>query len=255
MKHTKFRLHSTDKCHISFRSPVAYKMGLLLCTAVLSVENSYAGAADDPLLYLLQVDQLEISDGQAERPVALDAQGWVGYDLNKFWIKADAEYVDSQLEEAELQLLLSRAVAPFWDFQFGIRRDFKPSPKTDFAVLGFQGLAPYYFEIDAALFVDESGQSSIRFEAEYEFLFTQKLILTPEVTINIAGYNDEISRIGSGLSSLEMGLRLRYEIVREFAPYIGINWNESYGRTANILRNNAEDTAASEALVGIKVWY
>ena len=135
-----------------------------------------------------------------------------------------------------MQFLYSKAIARYWDFQLGVRHDFEPSPSRSWAAIGFKGLAPYFFDIDAAAFIGESGRTALRFEAEYELLFAQRLILTPDIEINIYGQNDPDVGIGSGLSDIEAGLRLRYEIRRELAPYIGINWSRLFGNTEDFAR-------------------
>jgi len=139
--------------------------------------------------------------------------------------------------------------------QFGLRQDFQPSPSRSWVVFGFQGLAPYFFEVDTALFIGESGRTALRLEAEYELLFTQRLILTPEVEINFYGQNDRDLGLGSGLSDLEAGLRLRYEVRREFAPYIGVNWNKSFGNTADFARDEGEDTDDFQWVIGLRAWF
>jgi copper resistance protein B len=154
-----------------------------------------------------------------------------------------------------LQALYSRAIAPYWDLQLGLRHDFQPSPSRSWGVIGIQGIAPYFFEVDTALFIGESGQTALRVEAEYELLFTQKLILTPEVELNFYGQDDKDLNIGSGLSDLEAGLRLRYEIRREFAPYIGVNWNKSFGNTADFASAEGEDTDDVQWVVGLRAWF
>lgn len=232
-----------------------FSLACLLATSVSVSSPLLAGAEDDPLLTMLTVDQLEYRDAEGSDPLVLSAQGWVGKDLNKIWLKAEAERVGNDLEEAELQALYSRAVAPYWDFQLGIRRDFKPSPSRNWAVLGFQGLAPYFFDINTALFIGEGGSTALRLEAEYELMFTQKLILVPEVEADIYGQNDNELGIGSGLSSIESGLRLRYEVRREFAPYVGINWSKQYGNTADFARAAGDNTEDWQLVFGISAWY
>jgi copper resistance protein B len=130
-----------------------------------------------------------------------------------------------------------------------------PTPNRDWLAIGFQGLAPYFFEIDAAAFIGNNGQTALRLEAEYEVMLTQKLILTPEVEINAYSKDDEATGVGSGLSDIELGLRLRYEIRREFAPYIGVNWNKKYGDTANFSRDEGEDVSDTQFVVGIRAWF
>lgn len=213
-----------------------------------------AEAVDDPMLVMLMLNQLEkdVRNGDAD---SWSAQGWIGYDLNKLWIKTEGERDDGDTESAEIQALYSRAIAPNWDVQAGIKLDSLPGSSQQWGVIGVQGLAPYYFEIDTALFVGEGGDTAFRFEAEYELLLTQKLILTPEVEANFYGQNDIERGRGSGLSSVEAGLRLRYEIVREIAPYIGINWSKSYGNSADYAIAAGRDASDTQWVVGIRAWY
>ncbi|MCU7882664.1 MAG: copper resistance protein B [Candidatus Thiodiazotropha sp. (ex Lucinoma annulata)] len=224
-------------------------MAMGLSTAV------FAGGADDPLIYKVMVDKLEIRNTGGNDPLVLDADAWVGYDLNKFWFKTEVERVDGETEEAEVQFLYSRAVAPFWDVQAGWRRDIKPEPDRDFLALGVKGLAPYLFEVDTGVFIGESGQIGARIDAEYEYMLTQKLILSPEIEMNLYSKDDEEVGIGSGLSDMELGLRLRYEVLREFAPYIGVNWTKIFGQTADFASDEGEDTSDVQIVLGIRAWF
>ena len=232
-------------------------MKKILCVIILSLTSStaLAGMGDDQLLGMFKLDQFEVRAGDGEDPFVWDAQGWIGKDLNKIWFKTEGEYVDGETEFAEVQALYSRAIAPFWDFQIGWRRVVRPQPDRDWLALGFEGLAPYLFEIDAALFVGEDSRTAARLEAEYEILFTQRLILTPELEMNLLGKDDPETGVGSGLSDLELGLRLRYEIRREFAPYIGVNWEKAYGNTADFIQEEGGDVSDTRFVVGIRAWF
>lgn len=227
----------------------------LLITLTLTGIAMGGGMNDDPLLATLLVDQFEIRTGSGDNPLAWDAEAWLGKDFNKLWIKSDGEYLDGAVEEMEFQALYSRAVAPFWDVQLGWRRDIRPEPDRDWLVLGVKGLAPYFFDIDAALFVGESGRTGARLQVEYEILFTQRLILVPELELNLYGRDDPDVGIGSGLADVEAGLRLRYEIRREFAPYVGVNWAHLYGDTADYAREEGEDVDNFQFVAGIRVWF
>ncbi|HEB29204.1 MAG TPA: copper resistance protein B [Porticoccus sp.] len=238
----------------------AFSLSTVLLTGLVSMllvasNSAVAGAEDDPLLASVLVDQLEIRDDEDKNPLVLEGQGWIGRDLQKLWIKTDIERVDGKTEEAELQVLYSQAVATYWDFQLGLRQDFKPTPDRSWAVIGFQGLAPYFFEVDTALFIGESGRTALRLEAEYELLLTQRLILTPDIEINFYGHNDEDVGIGSGLSGVQAGLRLRYEIRREFAPYIGVNWSKKFGNTADFSRLEGADVSETQLVLGVRFWF
>ena len=222
----------------------------------LATNHLYAaGMEDDPLMTKVMIDQFETRMTDGDDPLVLEAQAWIGKDLQKLWVKIDSEWVDSDNEELEIQALYSQAIEPFWDFQIGWRHDVKPKPDRDWLAVGFQGLAPYWFEVDTALFIGESGQSNLRIEAEYEWMFTQKLVLSPELEINFHAKNDEEIGTGSGLSDTQLGLRLRYEIKRELAPYIGVNWNKKYGNTADYAREEDEDTDDVQFVLGLRAWF
>ena len=229
-----------------------------LCIAgafAITAPAAHAGGKDDPFLIMGKLDQLAVRDTEGDDPLVLEGSVWAGYDLNKFWLKAEAERLDDESEELELQALYSRAVSAFWDVQVGIRKDFKPEPDREWGVIGLQGLAPYLFEVDAALFVGGSGRTALRLEAEYEFMFTQRLIMSPEVELNAYGHNDRDTGVGSGLADIEAGLRLRYEIRREFAPYLGVNWSKKYGNTADFAAVHGEDIEDTQFVLGIRAWY
>ena len=224
-----------------------------ICLTV--ADDARADMEDDPLLLTVILDQLEMRDVGGDNTLSWDGEGWLGRDLHKIWFKTDGERTAGSTDEAELQFLYSKAIARYWDFQLGVRHDFKPSPSRSWAAIGFKGLAPYFFDIDAAAFIGESGRTALRFEAEYELLFTQRLILTPDIEINLYGQNDPDAGIGAGLSDLEAGLRLRYEIRREFAPYIGVNWSRLFGNTADFARIAGEKSSETQLVIGLRAWF
>ncbi len=229
---------------------------ILAAVTCLSVaDDARADMEDDPLLLTVILDQLETRDAGGDNTLAWDGEAWLGKDLRKIWFKTDGERTAGSTDGAELQFLYSKAIARYWDFQLGVRHDFEPSPSRSWAAIGFKGLAPYFFDIDAAAFIGESGRAALRFEAEYELLFTQRLILTPDIEINIYGQNDPDVGIGSGLSDIEAGLRLRYEIRREFAPYIGINWSRLFGNTEDFARIAGKDTSEAQLVIGLRAWF
>jgi copper resistance protein B len=227
---------------------------LVICSLFYS-NVGRAAAADDPLLLMGVLDQFEWRDTSGDNVLAWDAQGWLGKDLRKLWIKTDGERAGGETEDAELQFLYSKAFAKYWDFQVGIRHDFEPASKRTWAAIGIQGLAPYFFETDIAFFVGESGRTALRIESEYELLITQRLIFTPDIEVNFYGKDDANIGVGSGLSDAEIGLRLRYEIRREFAPYLGINWTKVFGNTADFARINGQDISDLQLVVGLRGWF
>ena len=214
-----------------------------------------AAGQDDPVITKVMIDQLEVRVTDGPDPWVLEAQAWVGQDLNKFWLKLDGEYLDGETKEAEMQTLYSRAIAPYWDLQLGWRHDIRPEPGRDWLAIGFDGLAPYWFDIEGSAFVGEHGQVGARLKGEYEWLFTQRWILSPELEVNLHARNDAAVGVGAGLSDMQLGLRLRYEIQREFAPYVGVDWTGKFGNTADFARAEGEDTSDVQLVAGLRMWF
>lgn len=210
---------------------------------------------DDPVLGKLMIHALEYRYTDNEtKGAGLDVEAWLGKDLHKFWLKTDLEYDDGKLEEAELQALYSRAIDPYWDFQVGVRKDFEPVSR-EWAVVGLKGTAPYMLDIDASLFFGKSGQVGARLNTGYEMMLSQKTVLAPELGMNFYSKDDEEAGIGSGLSDVNLSLRLKHEFKREFAPYIGVNWSKSFGGTADILKGDGEKTSDTQLLLGFEAWF
>ena len=203
------------------------------------------------------IDRLETGFGDEDETWLWDVQGWSGGDINRFWWKSEGEGdFNDGLEEAELQALYSRAVTPFWDVQAGVRQDFRPDGEdTTHLVLGVQGLAPYWWEIDAAAFLSTEGDLTARVEAEYDQRITQRLILQPRLEIDASASDVPELEIGSGLSSVEAGLRLRYEFRKEFAPYVGVEWSRSFGDTADYIEARGGEVDDTRVVVGLKAWF
>lgn len=211
--------------------------------------------ADDASHAMLLLDQLEYVHSDAGNGLGLDAQGWYGGDLNKAWFKADGEGRSARLEDLRVEALWDHTVAIYWDTQLGVRHDFGEGPGRTWAAFGVQGLAPYWFDVEASAYVGPTGRTAARLEVEYQILFTQRLILTPDVEINLYGRDDSARGIGSGLSNAEFGLRLRYEIRRQFAPYVGIVWNQAFGATADYAHENGEPRLDRQLVAGVRIWF
>lgn len=185
-----------------------------------------------------------------------DGEAWFGGDINRLTLKTEGEGAFGRtVESAEIQALYSRALDPFWNLQAGVRYDFKPNPSRTYATIGIEGLAPYWFEVEGALFVSDKGDVLARAEGYYDQRVTQRLILQPRVELNFAARDVPADRIGSGLSNAELGLRLRYEIVREFAPYVGISYDRKMGDTARFARAAGDDVGNTSFVAGIRVWF
>lgn len=206
--------------------------------------------------YLILADRFETRVGDGEETYLWDVQGWYGGDINKVWFKSEGEGgLGDNPERAELQALYSRAIAPFFDVQAGVRYDVRPEPDRSHLVIGLQGLLPYVFEVDAALFLSDEGDLTGRLEGEYDLQINQRLILQPRVELNFAAQEVPELRIGSGVGSIEAGLRLRYEIRREVAPYVGIGWERKLGDTGDFASAAGEDRGGWEVVVGVRSWF
>ncbi|WP_063911079.1 copper resistance protein B [Pseudomonas sp. p21] len=201
------------------------------------------------------LDQLEYQDADEGSTLAWDASGWIGGDINRLWIRSEGERTNGVTEDAELQLLYGRSISPWWDVVAGVRQDFKPESPQTWAAFGIQGMALYDFEAEATAFIGENGQTAARLEGDYDILLTNRLILQPTAEANFYGKNDPGRGVGSGLANTEIGLRLRYEIVRQFAPYIGVTWNRSYGKTADFIRDEGGDVDEARFVAGIRLWF
>ncbi len=210
---------------------------------------------DTPILLYALLDQFEWVNTDEGSALRWDGTGWLGNDEQRLWLRTEGERADGKTGSAQLQLLYGRPLARWWDWVAGVRQDFKPGSPQTWLGAGVQGLAPYWFESEATLYLGEAGQSNLRLEAEYELLITQRIVLQPLMELNFFGSNDAHRGVGSGLAEAEAGLRLRYEIRREFAPYIGLNWERTYGNTADFERLEGKDAQETSLVVGIRFWY
>jgi copper resistance protein B len=211
-------------------------------------------AGEKPLAMLL-IDRLEYFDGRNGNGVALDAQGWYGTDANKLWVKAEGERSAGRLQDLRTEALWAHPIGIYWNTQLGVRHDFGVGPGRTWAAFGIQGLAPYWFDVEATFYVGQSGRTAFRFESEYELPLTQRLILQPRFEANLYGRDDPQHGIGSGLSDAAAGLRLRYEFTRKFAPYVGVEIERKFGRTADFARNAGEPAFDPRLVAGIRFWF
>lgn len=238
------------------RDPHAYSGGYTL------EDGKYALAgprqlrlADEQNFGSVLFDRLERVDGRDGNATAYDAQAWFGRDYDRLVIKAEGDYARDKFEEARTELLWGHAVANYWDAQFGVRFDSGEGPDRTWLALGVQGLAPYWFEVDATAYVGNEGRSALRLEAEYELLLTQRVVLQPRAEINFYGKRDAARGLGSGLADAATGVRLRYEISRQFAPYIGVEWANKFGQTADIARAEGARTSDTRWVAGLRFWF
>jgi len=226
-----------------------YKIILSIASVLTLGQGLQAAGADDPLRTMLIVDQLEILNND-ENSREWEASFYVGYDIDKVYLFTEGSASSDGLESSQNDLVYSRAIAPFWDIQAGIAYDKNADASKTWGEIALYGLAPYFFETRAALLFNGDGNVGLRLDAEYEALITQKLILTPSLEADFYTKDDPAMQIGSGLSSIDAGLRLRYEFVREFAPYVGVTWEKTFRNTQEF--NPIEETSF---LAGVRFWF
>ena len=201
------------------------------------------------------LDQLEWRAARGANALVWDAQAWYGGDYDKAVVKTEGERTAGATEDARVELLWDRIFSRWWSIQAGARQDFSHGPERTWAAIGIQGLAPYWLETEATLYVGDAGRSAARVKLAYELLFTQRLVLQPELEANFYGATDRARRIGAGLSDIDAGLRLRYEIRREFAPYVGVAWRRKFGGTADFARQSGTAAGDTQFTAGVRVWF
>ena len=237
------------------RDPHAYSDGYTL------TEGPYAQPgprqlklADEHAFWSVLGDRLEYQEDSDS--TVYDIQAWYGTTYDRLVIKAEGDVADGTLEESSTELLWGHALNAYFDTQFGVRLDqFNDGKDRQWLAFGVQGLAPYWFEVDVTAYVSDDGRTALSAEAEYELLLTQKLILQPRAELNLYGKDDLDNRLGSGLSDLALGLRLRYEFSRQFSPYIGVEWTDTYGDTADYRRAAGQDTSGTQFVAGLRFWF
>ena len=204
----------------------------------------------------LMLDRLEYRMGKGADGYHWEGEGWIGGDINRFAFKTEGEGAfGGPLERAEVQALYSRAIDPWFNLEAGVRHDIRPDPRRTYAVVGIEGLAPYWFEVSAQAFLSNRGDAHLRLEGSYDQRISQRLILQPAAEINVAAQDVPELGIGSGVSDVELGLRLRYEFAREFAPYVGVNWERKLGDTARLARADGERASATSLVMGVRFWF
>jgi copper resistance protein B len=185
-----------------------------------------------------------------------DGQGWVGTDYNKLWIKSEGTLQgNGTLEDGQDDFLYSRAVSTYFDLQGGLRSDLDSRPTRNWAAFGIQGLAPYFFDLELTGYASSQGHLAAKLEASYDLLITQRLILQPQIELDVYSEGDPARLVGAGFSDIDAGLRLRYELSRKFAPYLGVVYEGKFGQTANFARAAGESTGDVRVVLGIRTWF
>ena len=216
--------------------------------------------ADSANFSYLVTELLEYRESRAAGAIRWDIYGWYGGDVNRLWVKTEGlQDVSGGGGEQEAQLLYGRLVSPFFDFQAGVRFAHRsgpgPNQSRTYAAIGVQGIAPYRYSLEPTLFISQDGKVSMRATVTYDQQLTQRLILQPRFEFDAAVQEDRSFGVGSGLNKTELGLRLRYEVKREFAPYVGVSWTQSYGSTKRLARVEGEDTSLVSIVAGVRMWF
>jgi copper resistance protein B len=201
------------------------------------------------------LDQLEWQGNQSESGMNWDAIGWIGGDRNRLWFRTEGEFDEGRLDNAEAHLLYGRAFARWWDVVVGVRQDVRPGPTQTWGAFGVHGLAPYWFEVEATGYVSNNGQTAAHVKVTSELLVTNRLILQPLVEVNLYGKSTVERGIGAGLSSTDISLRLRYEFRREMAPYIGVTWKHTFGKTRDLAKASGHTVSRVQFVAGLRLWY
>ena len=212
---------------------------------------------DNMRFHAFRADRFEYRDADEGDVYLWDVQGWIGRDYNKLFVESEGEWSETEdtLESAQVEMLYGRAISSFWDFRAGIRYDFEPDPERAFAVAGIQGLAQQWFEVEANVYLDEEGNLSVGMEVEYDILLSQRLVLQPRLETEISFHDVPQYGIGTGFTAMELGVRLRYEFSRKFAPYIGIGWEAALGETRDIVQSGGGDPEKTVFIAGVRFWY
>jgi copper resistance protein B len=208
---------------------------------------------EDPFNRSVLFEQLEVHDADEGTASSWDLSLWAGRTFDRLAVRSEGSHVGGSTERAELQLLWAHAFARWWDVVAGAREDFAPGDSRGWAAFGVQGLAPYRFDFEATAFVGDGGDGAARIDARYEILITRRWILQPRAELNWYGQDDAQRRIGAGLSNAELALRLRYEVRREVAPYVGLVSERKYGATADFARADGRDPDDTRVVAGVRV--
>lgn len=209
---------------------------------------------DNAIRAFVLLDQLEWHS--VDHAVGWDARAWVGRDRDRLWFRTEGERGRGSVRSMTVHALYGRAFARWWDVVAGVRQDFDPGQEQTWAAVGLQGLAPYWFELDVTGYVGGDGRTQLQFDLEHDLLLSNWLILQPHVEFELFGRDDPRRGIGAGLSSSNLGLRLRYEVRRELAPYLGVVWHRQYFGTAAMTRDHGgHATSGAELVVGLRTWF
>jgi len=222
----------------------------------MEMGGNTAPVMDDSIFAHALLDQFEGRIGGGQNAFRWDGQAWIGTDYNKVWLKSEGFALGKGgVEDGQNELLYDRAIATYLDLQAGVRTDWDSGTGRTWAAFGVQGLAPLFFDYEATAYLSDGGHAALRLVGSYDLLITQRLILQPEIEMNFYSKADPGRMVGAGLADIDAGLRLRYEISRKFAPYVGIAYAGKFGQTAQMARQAGESAGALQFVFGIRSWF
>ncbi|WP_109125087.1 copper resistance protein B [Dyella sp. C11] len=217
--------------------------------------NAMMQMDDNASLGMFMLDRLERSRSTGgDYAISWEAEGWYGNPIDRVWLKTEGERTSDGTEDGRLELLWSHAWSSFWDGQLGVRQDFGRGPNRQWLAAGVEGLAPCWFETQATFYVGEEGRTALRLETSYDMRFTQRLILTPQIELNVYGKDDPQRGVSSGLSDVQAGLRLRYEFSRKLAPYVGVDWMRRFGNASDVPGMPVWHARETTWVAGVRIW-
>jgi copper resistance protein B len=239
----------SERAHVPPDPPV-YVMGDMSTQRMIELMQM----EDDAPFGMVLLDQLEWQRSNDADVMSWELDAWYGDDYDKLWFETEGERLSGETE-GRVEIMWDRIVSPWWSVQTGLRHDIGSGPSRTWIDLGVQGTSPCMVEIDAAIYIGEQGRLAARFSSEYDVLITQRLVLQPELELRAYSKDDPENRVGSGLSDIELALRLRYEIRREVAPYLGVRWKRRFGRTADLAREHGEGQGDVAFVAGVRAWF
>jgi copper resistance protein B len=221
------------------------------------MENNTMQPVGDSAIFTHGVlDQLEDRWNGRNNEFRYDGQAWTGTDLNKLWFKSEGTLTsDGRFTDGQHEILYDRAISSYFDLQAGLRVDLDSAVTRTWAALGVEGLSLYFFDFEATGYVSDRGRFAARIQAYYDLLITQRLILQPQVELNLYSKYDQAAGTGSGLSDIDTGLRLRYEITRKFAPYIGVAYGGRFYQSSVLARRTGETPSGLRFTFGVRTWF
>jgi copper resistance protein B len=222
-----------------------------------SAAAPFGAPVDDQRVYVhALLEEFEYRASGSDSTSRWEGEAWVGTDTNRVWLKSEGDLnPHGDVKDGEHELLYDRPITTFFDMQAGLRLDLDSAPGRAWAAFGVEGLAPYFLHLSATAYASEGGRFAAKAQASYDLLLTQRVIVQPQLEVNAYTKQDPRRQLGSGVSDVDAGLRLRYEFSRKFAPYVGVSYQRAFARTAQYAEALSEPSKKFSVLLGIRSWF